>query len=174
VFIPKYTVGEFGVTVAIASFMLVPLVIATAIGSPVFGRMIDKIGSKWVILLGLLLPAIGFLVLALSSHSLVWFYITGMLIGLGLSILSGSSLRYIMLNEVTSEHRASTQGIVTIFVSIGQLLGGAVIGVLIATEGGSLGYKYLFLMLTLILLILFFLSFGLKNRKQELETAMRH
>jgi MFS family permease len=79
-----------------------------------------------------------------------------------------------MLNEVSSEHRASTQGIVTIFVSIGQLLGGAAIGVLIAREGDESGYKYLFLMLTIMLMVLFVLSFGLKNRHDELKSANRN
>lgn len=173
VFIPDYTVGAFQVTTAVASFMLVPLVLATAVGSPLFGRLIDKVGSKTVILVGLVLPAIGFYLLSINMNNLFWFYTSGLLIGLGLSILSGSSLRYIMLNEVSSEDRASTQGIVTIFVSIGQLIGGAVIGVLIATEGGANGYHYLFVMLTGILLLLFLLSFGLKNRTQELKTAVR-
>ena len=45
VFIPKFVVQNFSVTSSAASFMLTPFVLATAIGSPVFGRLIDKYGG---------------------------------------------------------------------------------------------------------------------------------
>jgi MFS family permease len=94
--------------------MLVPLVLATAIGSPMFGRLIDLYGSKIIILIGLLLAAAGFYLLHLSMESKTLFYTSGVLIGLGLSVLSGSSLRYIMLNETSMVDRAVTQGMLTI------------------------------------------------------------
>ena len=173
VFIPKFTVMNFQVNTAHASFMLIPLVLAAAIGSPIFGRLIDRIGSKKVVRIGLLLPAAGFLLLSTHAVNYFVFYLSGLLIGLGLSILSGSSLRYIMLNEVAVEDRASSQGIVTIFQSTGRLMGGAVIGVLIAVQEGAGGFSYLFKLLSLMLVVLFLSGFGLKNRMQELKTAVR-
>jgi EmrB/QacA subfamily drug resistance transporter len=173
VFIPDFAVNNFSVNSAKASFMLLPVVIATAIGAPVFGRLLDSIGSKIVIIMGLVLAVCGFYMLnALGGH-LFFFYFSGAFIGLGLSVLAGSSLRYIMLNEVLPEDRASTQGIITIFISIGQMLGGALIGVLIASQGGIEGFKNVFLYLSFALLILLAFSFGLKNRKVELETIKR-
>jgi predicted MFS family arabinose efflux permease len=169
VFIPDFAVNVFNVSTAKASFMLLPVVIATAFGSPIFGRLLDSIGSKIVILVGLTVAACGFYTLHLSNH-LFSFYFSGALIGLGLSVLAGSSLRYIMLNEVSSEDRASTQGIITIFISIGQMLGGALIGVLIVSQGGINGFKQVFLYLSFVLLILLIFSIRLKNRNQELET----
>ena len=173
VFIPKFTVLTFGVNTAHASFMLLPLVLAAAAGSPIFGRLIDRIGSKRVIKLGLLLPAIGFLLLSTKLISLFIFYFSGLFIGLGLSILSGSSLRYIMLNEVSADDRASSQGIVTIFQSTGRLLGGAIIGVLLAIEKDQSGFDYLFVLLSVMLIVLFIMGFGLKSRVQEIKTATR-
>lgn len=171
VFIPDFAVKAFNITSSKASFMLIPVVLGTAIGSPLFGRMIDTIGSRLVIIVGFVLMCIGFYFLHYMEDKTFLFYFCGSLIGLGLSIPSGSSLRYIMLNEVSSIDRASSQGLVTIFISIGQMIGGAFIGVVIASDSGIEGYKYLFVLLAIIMLIVAFFAIRLKNRKQELETA---
>jgi MFS family permease len=168
VFIPNFAVGAFQVSASDASFMLVPLVLATAIGSPVFGRMIDSFGSKIIILAGLVLSAIGFYLLHLADESRIIFYASGAMIGLGMSVLSGSSLRYIMLNETALVDRAVTQGMLTIFVSLGQLTGAALIGVIIARTAGTGGYKNVFLYQSLLLVVILATAFLLKNRKAEL------
>jgi len=167
IFIPDFAVGLFNVDSAKASFMLIPVVIATAIGSPLFGRLIDKIGSRIVIFTGLIFAGSGFFILQLNNLQLLLFYTAGALIGLGLSILAGSALRYIMLNEMLPEDRAATQGLVTIFISIGQLIGGALIGVITVSEIGVLGYLDAFLYLSISIFILALLSLRLKSRKQE-------
>jgi MFS family permease len=169
VFIPNFAVGAFQVNPSEASFMLVPLVLATAVGSPVFGRLIDSYGSKIVILAGLIMSAAGFYLLQIADESKMLFYFSGILIGLGLSVLSGSSLRYIMLNETTLIDRAVTQGMLTIFISLGQLTGAALIGVIIAQNSGTGGYKNVFLMQSLLLLLILAIAFLLKNRLSEVK-----
>jgi len=169
VFIPDFAVGAFEISASDASFMLVPLVLATAIGSPMFGRLIDLYGSKIIILIGLLLAAAGFYLLHLSMDSKTLFYASGVLIGLGLSVLSGSSLRYIMLNETSMVDRAVTQGMLTIFISLGQLTGASLIGVIIANKLGTEGYENVFLFQSLFLLLIIFAAFLLKNRGSELQ-----
>ena len=168
VFIPTFAVGLFNIKASEASFMLIPLVLATAIGSPVFGRLIDLYGSKIIILVGLLLSAMGFFLLHITADSRLIFYCSGSLIGLGLSVLSGSSLRYIMLNETSMVDRAVTQGMLTIFISLGQLSGASLIGVIIANETGTTGYEKVFLYQSLILLLVITLAAFLKNRSSEL------
>jgi len=44
IFIPPLLVSAFSLTASKASFMLIPVVIAMAIGSPTAGRMVDKFG----------------------------------------------------------------------------------------------------------------------------------
>ena len=170
VFIPNFAVGLFGVTPSAASFMLLPVVLATAIGSPLFGRMIDSIGSKIVIVIGLILAIAGFYLLHLVAGHKLLFYVSGAFIGFGLSVLSGSSLRYIMLNEVDKVDRAITQGMLTIFISLGQLTGAALIGVIIAHASGVEGFRNVFLYESILLLLVVFFAFQLKNRAEELAT----
>jgi len=171
VFIPDFTVGEFGVSSSKASFMLLPLVLATAVGSPLFGRLIDMIGSKIVIIIAIFLAAGGFLLLKSAEINYAIYYISGACIGLGLSVLSGSSLRYIMLNETTASDRAVTQGMLTIFISVGQLTGASLIGVLIAGTPGTEGYRDVFLYQAILLLVVVTAAFLLKNRSMELPGA---
>jgi len=171
VFIPNYAVGIFEINTSEASFMLVPLVLATAIGSPVFGRLIDIYGSRLIIILGLILAAAGFFLLHRVVESRLLFYSSGILIGLGLSVLSGSSLRYIMLNETTAVDRAITQGMLTIFISLGQLTGASLIGVIIARVSDMSGYRNVFLYQTLLLFLTLVSAFFLKSHAEERQDA---
>jgi EmrB/QacA subfamily drug resistance transporter len=169
VFIPTFASGVFKVSPSTAGFMLIPLVFATAIGSPVFGKMIDTHGSKRIILIGILLVALGYLGMGLTGHDKILFYVTGVILGLGFSVLSGSALRYIMLNETTTDDRAVSQGILNIFISLGQIIGAAVIGVIVADSLGGDAYKSVFIYLSVILFITPVFAIRLKNKKEEKE-----
>lgn len=150
--------------------MLVPLVLATAVGSPVFGRLIDAYGSKLLIITALLLSAAGFYLLHGINDNKALFYVAGILIGLGLSVLSGSSLRYIMLNETSMVDRAVTQGMLTIFISLGQLTGASLIGVIIAQAEGMTGFRNVFLYQSIMLGFIFIIAFFLKSHAKEINT----
>lgn len=165
VFIPKFVVDTFSVSPSTASFMLTPFVLATAIGSPIFGKMIDKYGVKIIIGIGLMLSTIGFYLLSMSGNHAFIYYLSGSIIGLGLSVLSGSSLRYIMLNNTSLEDRATSQGMLTIFVSVGQLIGSAAVGLLTASLIAKNLYEYMFIGVASLLLAMFLLSFGLKKKQ---------
>jgi len=168
VFIPNLAVLSFGVSSSTASFMLLPFVIATAIGSPIFGRLLDKTGSRLVILAGLALSAAGLLLIGLPGDSKTIFYGSGVLIGLGLSVLAGSGLRYIMLNEVGVHDRAITQGVLTIFISIGQIVGSAAITTVAAQElVPAAGYRKALYLLSFLMAITFIFALRLKSKAEE-------
>ncbi len=171
VFLPSMAIASFGVTTATASFMLLPVVIATAIGSPVSGRLLDKYGSRTLIIAGLMLASFGFVALSRVTTYRFVFYAGEVFLGLGFSILSGSALRYIMLNEVSVSDRATTQGIITIFVSIGQMTGAAAIGTLVASNRIVLnGYRQVFMFISIFAFCLAVTALFLKSRSRELKT----
>ena len=168
IFIPDLAVQTFQTTSSKASFMLLPFVLATAVGSPIFGRMLDKTGSRVVILIGVLLAGSGAALLGIHGTTYVLFYTSGVLVGLGMSVLAGSALRYIMLNEVGATERAITQGVFTIFISIGQIIGSQLIGsVSSSSEGTITGYQNALLMLAGILALGFILALRLKGHEAE-------
>lgn len=173
VFVPALLVSAFSVTSSTASFMLIPVVLAMAIGSPLAGRLLDRTGSKVVVLLGTTLLATGMLMVTfIATTHLVLFYFVAILIGLGLSILLGGSLRYIMLNETSSVGRTAGQGVLSLSISIGQLVGGTLVGAVVASRGGSVGgYETAFLIIGLIMFLLAISTLGLKGRTEELRTA---
>lgn len=171
-FLPSLAVAAFAVSESQASFMLLPLVVALFIGSPVAGRLLDAVGSRAVIIGGTALLTAGMLLLWLLGVNQVIYYVAGVLVGLGLSALLGAPIRYIMLNEVSVEDRAPAQAVATVFTSVGQLVGAASVGAVAASMGGGVaGYSAAYLTIGAISLILTVLAFGLKPRAAELATV---
>ncbi|HUP88185.1 MAG TPA: MFS transporter, partial [Longimicrobiales bacterium] len=169
VFVPALLVAAFGVTSSRASFMLLPVVFAMAVGAPVSGRALDHIGSRIVVCAGCTLIGIGLLFLATVAHTMLAFYAAGVVTGLGLAALLGSSLRYVMLNEAPPNQRAATQGLLTLFTSTGQLLGAAAVGAIVASHGSSVfGFDVAFDVIGVCMLLLAAAAIGLKSRKAEL------
>jgi MFS family permease len=62
--------GYMGVTKSSASFLLMPIVLAMGVGSPLIGRLLDESGSKSVILAGTIILAVGMFLLGSFSSSL--------------------------------------------------------------------------------------------------------
>ncbi len=172
VFLPSLAVAAFGVTESRASFMLLPLVFALFIGSPTAGRLLDRLGSRTVIIGGTALLAVGLFVLWMLAANLAAYYTGTVLVGLGLSALLGAPIRYIMLNEVGADDRASAQAVATIFTSVGQLVGAALVGAVAASAGGGVdGYGTAYLVIGVVALILTVLAFGLKSQSDEVATV---
>lgn len=172
-FLPSLAVAAFAVSESRASFMLLPLVVALFIGSPVAGRLLDKIGSRAVIIGGTALLTAGMLLLWLLGVNLVAYYVAGVLVGLGLSSLLGAPIRYIMLNEVGIDDRAAAQAVATVFTSVGQLVGAASVGAVAASMGGGVsGYSAAYLTIGIVALLLTVLAFGLKSRAAEMATMV--
>ncbi len=175
VFVPALVVAAFGVRSDVASFMLLPAVLAMAVGSPTAGRMLDRSGSRVVLFAGTLLITAGMFVVATLGSNLVFFYVSAILAGLGLGILLGAPLRYVMLNEAPTAERAAAQGILTLFTSMGQVAGGALVGAMAASFGGGLpGYASAFFAVGLIMILMTVLTLGLKNRAEELAAARQN
>lgn len=172
IFVPELAVNVFGVSTSEASFMLIPFVLAIAIGSPVAGRLIDKIGSRSIVMAGLICAGSGLFVFYIDSLSKVNFYIAGILMGIGSAMLQGSALRYIMLNEVQSSERALGQGIITLFSSTGQMTGATLIGIIVASFSLKAdGYSQSFLVIAIIAFSVLLISYRLKSRSEELASA---
>lgn len=175
VFVPALVVTAFAVTSSTASFMLVPVVLAMAVGAPLAGRMLDQFGSRVVVLTGTGLLAAGMISLSIFATRLALFYLAAALIGLGLSSLQGAPLRYIMLNETPSSDRAAAQGAITLFTGVGRLMGGVMVGAVAASQGSGVGgYEAAYLFIGATALLLTFLATGLKSRAEEMATLERN
>jgi EmrB/QacA subfamily drug resistance transporter len=171
VFVPAFLVAAYGVTSARASFMLVPLVVVLGLSAPVAGWLLDQLGSKRVLMGGACLTTAGMGCFALFGTDLVYFYIASATIALGLSSLVGAPLRYIVLNETPQQDRTAAQGAINVMTQVGLLVSGVMVAAIADSQGGGAdGYRAAYLFLAVIALGLTCLAFGLKNRKEELET----
>jgi MFS family permease len=166
-------VAAFGVSKSNASFLLMPLVLALAVGAPLAGRFLDKVGSKLVVMTGTSILTAGLFALSLFTGNWALFIVATIMIGFGLAALLGAPIRYIMLNEASVQDRAIAQAIATIFTSTGQLIGGALVGAMIASTGGTGGYSVAFGFIGVVAGVMGLLTFGLKNRAKELATTTR-
>jgi MFS family permease len=168
VFIPPLLVEKFTVSNSQASFMLLPIVLALAAGSPLAGRMLDKAGSKFVLIIGTILLAAGFLGFSLIMKNILTFYVAAILAGIGMGFLIGAPLRYIMLNEADLSERASAQGVIRLFTGIGQLFGSAFVGAIASSgKGACSGLKEAYFAVGIVFVFLIFVSFALKSKSEE-------
>ncbi len=173
VFVPLMAVtvlGRYGINERNATWLLIPAILAMAVGSPLIGRLLDRIGSRQVILSGTLVMTAGFFLLGFGGGQLALFLSAGVLIGIGMSSLLGAPIRYIMLGEARAEERSLAQGLISIFTSVGQLVGSAIMGALTTSLGRTdpgYGYQMAFVIVAALSLVLFGLSKQLKSRQQE-------
>lgn len=173
VFMPAMAVQAFGVTKSSASFMLLPLVTAVAVGSPIAGRTLDRAGSRAVVLASTSLLTCGLAVMGLLTLTVATFYSASVLIGLGLSGILGSSLSYILLHESEAAERTVAQGVGTLSISIGQLTGGALIGAVVSSAAAGLGgYQAAFVGIAVVGGALAVTSIFLKSRDLEKEQVV--
>jgi len=172
VFMPLLAVAALGVAPSVASYLLMPVVLAMSVGSPLAGRLLDRLGSKVVILGGVAVMTAGMFTLGATSGSLAMFIVSGALIGLGLSALLGAPIRYVTLNETTAVERSAAQGLVATFTSMGQLLGAAVVGAVAASgETPAAGYNAAFTMIGVLGVVLLATATLLKPRAVEARPA---
>jgi MFS family permease len=142
VFLPDLAVLGFGVPTPTASLMMLPLVATLLVGAPAAGLLLDLIGPRAVVQGGLILTIAGVGLFALLPLTVASFYAGGATIGLGLSGLLGAPLRYITLQEAGTQRRGAGQGLLTLCLSVGQLLGAALIGGVVDSSASALdGYR---------------------------------
>jgi len=117
---------------------------------------------------GLAAISVGALIYALVDLDIARFVIGGIIGGFGFAAILGAPLRYIVLNEASAAQRGAAQGLLTLFLAVGQLAGAALIGGVATSRGGGVaGYQFAFLLLGLLTAVLVVAGFGLKSRAAE-------
>jgi EmrB/QacA subfamily drug resistance transporter len=171
VFMPSLAVVALSLTTSLASLMVIPLVLALGVSAPIIGRLLDKFGTKIVMMVGIFILAVGLFLLSFSASSFYLFIASGVVIGLGLGAVLGSPLRYIMLGESPPDKRGAGQALINFNASAGQLVGGALIGAVIGSQGGKLaGYQSAYIVIGFLAVIMLLFTLGLKNRADQLKT----
>lgn len=170
IFVPSLVILSMGLNDQLASLMLIPILGANAVAAPILGKILDSTGSRKIMMIGTLILTFGLIVIAVYPHNMILFIAAGCLIGVGMVTIIGAPLRYIVLSEAKPTERGAGQAIVNMLSSAGQLIGGALIGGVIASFSGIMGYKISLLLAAVVAFIAFLFTFRLKNRDEQMET----
>lgn len=170
IFIPSLVILSMELNNQYASLMLIPILGANAVAAPVMGKILDSTGSRKLMAIGTLVMAFGLIAIAIYPDNLILFIIAGCLIGVGMVTIIGAPLRYIVLTEAKPTERGAGQAIVNMLSSAGQLIGGALIGGVIASFSGILGYKFSLILSAIVAFIAFFFTLKLKSRDEQIAT----
>ena len=172
IFIPSMVILSMGLNEQLASLMLIPILGANAVAAPILGKILDSTGSRKIMAIGTLIMAIGLIAISAYPDNFILFIIAGCLIGVGMVTIIGAPLRYIVLSEAKPYERGAGQAIVNMLSSAGQLIGGALIGGVIASFSGIVGYKISLILAAAVALIAFLFTLKLKNRDEQLKTMI--
>ena len=174
IFIPSLVIISMGLSNQQASLMLIPLLGANAIAAPILGRFLDSVGSRRMMNIGTLSITIGLIVMVIFQHNLILYIFSGCLIGIGFVTMIGAPIRYIVLCEAKPYERGAGQAIVNMFSSIGQLIGGALMGGVIASFSGITGYMICFIISAVVSIIAFIFSTKLKSRDEQIKSMLEN
>lgn len=168
VFISALAVAAFGFATQQAGFVLFPLVIASLVGSLGSGRVLNRYGSRTVLLAGFTALVVGSSMLAAFPANFALFIVATLFVGFGVGVVVGGALRFIVLAEAPASERTSAQGLVNICTSIGNLLSAALIGTIADGAGGGVrGLAIAYAVAAVLAVLMLLLAFGLKGRTAE-------
>ncbi len=125
IFITSVAVN-FGVPISQAGFFLLPLVFLASITSIIAGRLLPRIGGRLAMLSGYSQLTIGTALLGLPAAPFWLFILATLIMGSGLGIVVGGTLRALVLEEVAAGDRGVAQSVINISISIGTLIAVAV------------------------------------------------
>ena len=170
IFVPSLVILSMGLNDQYASLMLIPILGANAVAAPVLGKILDSTGSRKIMAAGTLILAAGLIAIAVYPSNFPLFIAAGCLIGVGMVTIIGAPLRYIVLCEAKPYERGAGQAIVNMLSSAGQLIGGALIGGIIASFSGITGYKISLIIAAVVALVAFLFTLKLKSRDEQIKT----
>lgn len=133
--LPIYWQSIKGYTPLRSGLSLLPMALATFIAAPLSARLVNAIGTKWVISTGIFLEFAGIFWLSFTTIDTSYNSLIAPLIvmgaGIGLAIAQNTQ---VILSEIPVEHSGSASGILNTIRQVGTALGIAIVGAVLATQ----------------------------------------
>jgi EmrB/QacA subfamily drug resistance transporter len=131
-FLPFLLIQQHGFSAVAAGAAFLPYALVVAFLSRWSGRMVDRFGARWPLIIGPLVVAIGFALLALiSAEQLYWVYLVPMtILGFGMAI-TVTPLTITVVNSVQTRDTGVASGINDVSASIAGLLAITLLGTLV-------------------------------------------
>lgn len=163
-FIPTVLVGAQGMSYAAAGLVAALGALMFVLVIPASGRMLDKVGSRNVLLVGALLTELGLAIFAIGFRSLPLTILSMVVAGCGFGALLGAPTRYIVTNETDESTRATAVGLLSQALIAGQIIGGSLAGGVINIAPGEFaGYHNAYIMFSTVALAALVITATLAN-----------
>ncbi len=164
IFVSSIATVGYAVTPNRVGFVLLPLVVASMLGSAGAGRLLNRIGARSLLLIGFALLAAGYAAVSVTDYGLWAFLAATVPVGLGIGVVVGGALRSIAIDEAPASMRTSAQGLINIFNAIGTLLAAAAVSAIADLKGGGItGFGSAYLLVAAFMVLMLALTLGLRN-----------
>lgn len=125
--------------------------LVTGLIAPTWGKLMKKIGVKWVNLVGIVLLGLSFIAKSFAT-SVVHFYVIALFRGVGYGAATNLAINVLMDNWFGVKKKGLALGIATAGVSVGGKVFLPMVSRTIASSGWQAGYRMLGLMILCILI----------------------
>ncbi len=123
VFVPMLTQKDFGFSVLASGVALMPAALSGAVLAGVVGVLVDRIGPRILVQVGLLLAAVGGTLLALPHLNLTRFLLAMVALGTSTAFTMGAPLNRIALALYRDSRSAQALSLAAVFRSVGLAAG---------------------------------------------------
>ncbi|MEZ4907607.1 MAG: MFS transporter [Saprospiraceae bacterium] len=167
VFLPFYAMTVLNVNTGIAGSLLIASAITLFLFTEPAGLMVDRIGPNIILLIGAVFVVLGGLLMSIAD-SYAGFIGYQVVLGIGLSGLSGAPIRYVVLHQTSELEKSAAQSLVSLFSSFGIMVGSAIAGALLSVSGENniQGFQNIYIMVAIVALISAIAIFGMKKLKE--------
>lgn len=128
-------IRDVGITTADFSLATALQNVVWGVTQPLVGLYADRYGARWVMLGGVLIYALGLVLMMLASSALVFTLGAGLCIGLALSCTGSSMTMTVTSRTVSAAKRSVAMGAVSAVGSLGLVLASPLAQTLITTHG---------------------------------------
>ncbi len=168
-FLPFYAVAALGVSTGASGTLVLATAVTVFLFTEPVGQLVDRVGAKPILIVGTLVTGGGALLMA-TAGSLPAFIGYQVIMGIGLSALLGTPVRYVALSETNDMERASAQSLVSLGSSFGTMIGSTLAGAFLASRTASLaGFHDIYFAVAAAAGLGFLLALGLRSRRREEE-----
>lgn len=148
VLIPEFAERALGLVTGSGGYYLAVIGIFAIAGPPLTGALIDRIGAKPVLMIGLTLSMAGFIFLATlvcADPTPVTMMVGLAIVGLGMGFSMGAPLNYMILTNTEPEDSNSAIATLALIRQMGTTLAPAILVGFIASSNGLSGFSSMLL-----------------------------
>ena len=148
VLVPELAEYAMGEPLGSGGYYVLAIGLTSFVTTPVSGKLLDKIGPKPVMVIGLAVSIVGLLFLALvaaAAPTRIAFIVGLAVVGAGMGMAMGAPTNYMILENVSADESTSAIATITLIRQIGTSIAPAIFVGLIASGEGMAGYQAMLL-----------------------------